>query len=137
MAVSDTRQSCFALKDDLSADEDYWQRIGPLRIHFTGCPNNCAHAWSADIGLRGRRRRGEAGNVEGYSIFIGGKLSEAGSIAEHLVDIDSDEVNPTIRRILDLYLANRRGKEPFVQFVERASVDAIRTSLFGAEVSDA
>ena len=137
MAVSDTRQSCFALKDDLSADEDYWQRIGPLRIHFTGCPNNCAHAWIADIGLRGRRRRGEAGNVEGYSIFIGGKLSEAGSIAEHLVDIDSDEVNPTIRRILDLYLANRRGKEPFTQFVVRASVDAIRTSLFGAEVSDA
>ena len=51
------------------------------------------------------------------------------------LDTPVDEV--TIRRILDLYLANRRGEEPFIQFVERASVDAIRTSLFGAEVSNA
>jgi sulfite reductase beta subunit-like hemoprotein len=138
MAVSDTRKSCLDLRAVLQDDPDYWDRIGPLRIHFTGCPNNCAHAWSADIGLRGRRRRGEHGNVEGYSIFLGGKLSEAGSIAEHLVDVDADAVNTTVRRILDRYLAERQGPdEPFVRYVERRTVDGIRSTLFPAEEADA
>ncbi|MBL7077164.1 MAG: nitrite/sulfite reductase [Kiritimatiellae bacterium] len=137
MAVSDTRESCLALKGSLQADEAYWDRVGPLRIHFTGCPNNCAHAWSADIGLRGRRRRGEEGNVQGYSVFIGGKLSGAGSIAEHLVDVDSDQVNATVRGILDLYLASRQSdQETFIQFVERITVDEIRAALFGSEAAD-
>jgi sulfite reductase beta subunit-like hemoprotein len=135
MAVSDTRQSCLELKELLQTDDAYWDRIGPLRIHFTGCPNNCAHAWSADIGLRGRRRRGQEGNVEGYSVFIGGKLSGAGSIAEHLVDVDKDQVNRTVRSILDLYLAARQSDdESFVAFVERVTVDEIRASLYGSEV---
>ncbi len=137
MAVSDTRQSCLELKEILQSDDTYWNKVGPLRIHFTGCPNNCAHAWSADIGLRGRRRRGERGNVEGYSVFIGGKLSEAGSIAEHLVDVDRDQVNDVVRKILDLYLSGRRDSdEKFIQFVERVSVDEIRVSLFGSEARD-
>ncbi len=138
MAVSDTRQSCLELMELLQSDGAYWNKIGPLRIHFTGCPNNCAHAWSADIGLRGRRRRGEEGNVEGYSVFIGGKLSEAGSIAEHLVDVDRDAVSTTVRDILDLYLSSRQNDEElFIQFVERVRADNIRATLFGSEVTDA
>ncbi|MDP6490910.1 MAG: nitrite/sulfite reductase [Kiritimatiellia bacterium] len=136
MAVSDTRNACLELKDMLQTDEAYWDRIGPLRIHFTGCPNNCAHAWSADIGLRGRRRRGEAGNVEGYSLFVGGKLSGAGNIAEHLVDVDSHQVNRTVRRILDLYLDSRQSDdEMFIAFIERVTLDTVRTTLFGPEVT--
>jgi len=37
----------------LANDETYWKAIGTLRINITGCPNNCAHAWVADIGLLG------------------------------------------------------------------------------------
>ncbi len=138
MAVSDTRNACYELKDMLQADETYWARIGPLRIHFTGCPNNCAHAWCADIGLRGRRRRGEEGNVEGYSIFVGGKLSGAGSIAEHLADVDSQQVNRTVRRILDLYLDSRESDdETFIEYVGRVTLDTVRITLFGSEATHA
>ena len=131
MAVSDTPDAYRRLYDALSADEDYWKTIGPLRINMTGCPNNCAHAWIADIGLRGKRFRNDSGGSdEGYTIFIGGKLSEAGNIAEELCDVRTTEVVPAIRKILDLYLKQRQsGAETFCDFYERIGIENFRTLI--------
>ncbi len=125
MGVSDAPGAFHRLYDALAADEQYWKAIGTLRINITGCPNNCAHAWIADIGLRGRRIRNEAGeSVEGYSIFVGGKLSEAGKIAEHLCDVAAEGLVPAVRKILDTYLANRDSDhERFVDFCERIGIE--------------
>lgn len=131
MAVADAPDAYHRLYAALAHDEKYWQTVGPLRINITGCPNNCAHAWIADIGLRGRRTRNESGgSTEGYTVFVGGKLSEAGKIAEELCDIRADELVPGIRRILDLYLAKRQsGKETFCDFCARIGIDAFRTVI--------
>ncbi|MBC8206492.1 MAG: nitrite/sulfite reductase [Kiritimatiellaeota bacterium] len=121
MAVADSPDAYHRLYAALANDEAYWKTIGPLRINITGCPNNCAHAWIADIGLRGRRRRSEDdGSVEGYTILVGGKLSDAGRISEELCDVDTGEVAPAIRKILDTYLDNRQNEnERFIDFCER------------------
>lgn len=127
MAVSDSPDACRRLYAAFADDEPYWRSIGPLRINITGCPNNCAQAWIADIGLRGRRTRHGLGSAEGYTVLVGGKLSGAGRIAEPLCDVAAEELVPAIRRILDAYLGNRTSaEERFVDFCERIGTDAFR-----------
>ncbi|NNJ69770.1 MAG: nitrite/sulfite reductase [Kiritimatiellales bacterium] len=125
MAVSDSPDAYHRLYDALAGDEKYWKSIGTLRINITGCPNNCAQAWIADIGLRGTRTRNpEGGSIEGYSIFVGGKLSEAGRIAEYLCDVPNEEIVPAVRKVLDTYLAHREtDAELFVDFCERIGIE--------------
>jgi len=125
MAISDSPDAYHRLYAALASDEKYWKAIGTLRINITGCPNNCAHAWIADIGLRGTRTRNtEGGSTEGYSIYVGGKLSEAGKIAEYLCDAPIDEIVPAVKKILDTYLDHRTGSnEPFVDFCERTGIE--------------
>jgi sulfite reductase beta subunit-like hemoprotein len=128
MAVSDSPDAYHRLYDALADDENYWKSIGTLRINITGCPNNCAHAWIADIGLRGTRTRDPSGgSTEGYSIFVGGKLSEAGKIAEYLCDASAEEIVPAVKKILDTYLANRESDtERFVDFCERIGIEQFK-----------
>lgn len=128
MAVSDSPDAYHRLYDALAKDEKYWRAVGPLRINITGCPNNCAQAWIADIGLRGRRTRNESGGSdEGYTVFVGGKLSEAGKIGETLCDANSTEIVPAIKKILDTYLKHRRSPdELFTDFCERIGIEAFR-----------
>lgn len=128
MAVSDSPDAYHRLYAALASDEAYWKKIGTLRINITGCPNNCAHGWIADIGLRGSRTRNpEGGSIESYTVFVGGKLSEAGRIAEHLCDVTTDEIVPAVKRILDTYLAHReRDDELFVDFCERVGIEQFK-----------
>jgi sulfite reductase beta subunit-like hemoprotein len=128
LAVADSPDAYHRLYEALANDETYWKAIGPLRINITGCPNNCAHAWIADIGLRGKRFRNEAGGSdEGYAVFVGGKLSEAGKIAEELCDVRADEVVQGLRKILDLYLAKRQSdEETFSDFCARIGIEQFR-----------
>jgi sulfite reductase beta subunit-like hemoprotein len=131
LAVANTPKTCFAILDELGGDEDYWREIGALRINMNGCPNNCGHSWIADIGLRGRRRRGETGrSVEGFSIYVGGRLSGAGHIAEQLVDVDCGAMIPTLRGLLETYRTERAdADETFGAYCERVPVDELRAKL--------
>jgi len=128
MAVSDSPDAYHRLYAALANDEAYSKAIGTLRINITGCPNNCAHGWIADIGLRGTRtRNADGGSTEGYSIFVGGKLSEAGKIAEYLCDTTAEEIVPAVKKILDTYLAHREsGSELFVDFCERVGIEPFK-----------
>jgi sulfite reductase beta subunit-like hemoprotein len=128
MAVSDSPDAYHRLYAAFTTDEKYWKAVGTLRINITGCPNNCAHAWIADIGLRGKRFRNEdGGSDEGYTILVGGKLSEAGKIAEELCDARTEEIVPAVKKILDTYLENRQSDdELFVDFCERIGIENFR-----------
>ncbi len=131
MAVSDTPKTYFDVVEQLGGDKNFWQAVGSLRIQMTGCPNNCAHAWIGDIGLRGRRRRAEnGGNIEGYSVFVGGGLAGEGQIARQLVDVDADAVVPLLRKLLTIYL-DERGDEhdTFHNWSGRVNLDSLREQL--------
>jgi ferredoxin-nitrite reductase len=131
LAVSDTPDAYHRLHDAFSDDETYWRKVGPLRVNLTGCPNNCAQAWIADIGLRGRRIRDDenGGSEESFTIFVGGKLHGPGRIAEELFDVRTAELVPAIRRILDTYLQHRNEKEIFCDFIDRVGVPAFKDMI--------
>ena len=131
LAVSDTPDAYHRLHDAFSDDEAYWRNIGPLRVNLTGCPNNCAQAWIADIGLRGRRIRDDehGGSEESFTVFVGGKLHGTGRIAEELFDVRTEELVPAIRRILDTYLDQRQNNEFFSDFIDRVGVPAFKDMI--------
>ncbi|KXZ49557.1 hypothetical protein GPECTOR_20g411 [Gonium pectorale] len=53
-----------------------------VRIHFTGCPNSCGQAQVGDIGLMGAPAKLDGKAVEGYKIFLGGKIGENPELAK-------------------------------------------------------
>ncbi len=129
LAVADTPNAYNAIMNELTADRDWWDQIGSLRINMNGCPNSCAQHWISDIGLRGARKREGHGSVEGFSIYTGGTLAGAGHIAEYVCDAYSDDIVPTIRQILEFYLDEREDGEAFGDFARRLSGDGIRERL--------
>jgi sulfite reductase beta subunit-like hemoprotein len=129
LAVSDTPDAYHRLHDAFSDDEAYWRKIGPLRVNLTGCPNNCAQAWVADIGLRGRRIRNDEDGAsdESFTVFVGGKLHGEGRIAEEMFDVRTEEIVPAIRKILDTYLEKRNQNEDFCDFIDRVTPATFKT----------
>lgn len=123
LAVSDTPNAYRRLYAELAADKKLWEQVGPLRIHLNGCPNSCAQHWIADIGLRGMRKAVEQGSEEGFTICIGGSLDGAGNIAQPLCDVTTSELVPTVRKLLEVYIAQRTGvQETFGQYARRIGV---------------
>ncbi|NLF40748.1 nitrite/sulfite reductase [bacterium] len=106
-------------------DREYWERVGPVRIHVNACPNSCAHHWVADIGLRGLRRKGGAGIEEAYEVCLGGSLAGAGRIAQAVCVVPAGDVVTVVRRIIDAYLSRRSGaEETFGECVRRLGAGA-------------
>lgn len=52
-----------------------------VRLHFTGCPNSCGQAQVGDIGLMGAPAKLNGKAVEGYKLFLGGKIGENPALA--------------------------------------------------------
>jgi sulfite reductase beta subunit-like hemoprotein len=130
LAVADTPATYKRMMTELTQDEAWWREVGPVRINMNGCPNSCGHHAISDIGLRGLRKRTERGSEEGYSVFIGGSLAGAGHVAEPVCDVTAPFVVPLIKKILNVYLKERRSaKESFGAFARRITGAGMKTSL--------
>ncbi len=131
LAVADTPNAYKMIKETLAKNEQFVKAIGPLRININGCPNACAHHWTADIGLRGRRLMVEEGcSEEAFSIYIGGKMHDKGKIGELLCDVPFKNLIPVLNAILNVYMNYRvTSKELFCDFCERITVDKFKNYL--------
>jgi len=136
LAVADTPVTYRKLMDELTGDERWWKEIGYLLIHMNGCPNSCGHQAIADIGLRGLRKRGENGSEEGYTLFVGGSLAGEGYAAVPLCDVNQSFVVPLVKKLLNIYLANRESPdETFSEFARHRGVERLRDLLQDADIS--
>jgi ferredoxin-nitrite reductase len=120
LAVSDTPNTYRRLYAELASDRALWEQVGHLRIHLNGCPNSCAQHWIADIGLRGMRKEMPTGSEEGFTLCVGGGLHGPGYIGQAVCDVPATEVVPTVRKLLELYVAERdSAAESFGAFARR------------------
>ena len=130
VAAADAPDAYRRLMAALAPDRAFWTEIGPLRIHLSGCPNSCAQHWIADIGLRGGRRTTEVGPEETFTLCVGGSLDGAGHIAQPIGVVPSRDLAPTIRRLLETYLAERSDSgETFGQYARRVGTAALAQRL--------
>ena len=75
--IASSRDAATAIRERLPAGCD-------LRVCLSGCPNNCAHAAVADIGLTGRMKTIEGTKTECFRLVAGGDKGRGPALAEEL-----------------------------------------------------
>jgi len=62
--------------------------------------------------------------------YTGGSLEGAGHLGEWLIDVSVDDIVPTIQKLLDHYLSQRRsGAERFGDYARRVGVKKLTACL--------
>ena len=101
-----------------------------LRLHVTGCPNNCGQSWIADIGLEGKKAKYDGEMVDAFNFSLGGALGEHAGFARPTgYRAPASEVPAAIERLLRGYLADRDEGENLRSWFARREVSDLRALL--------
>ena len=80
LAVTETKELGRRVSREL--EERFPLATRPIRIHFSGCPNNCGQNAIADIGLRGMLTKVDGQLVHAFDILVGGATGADKAFAE-------------------------------------------------------
>ncbi len=101
--------------------------LGPISLNISGCINACGHHHVANIGILGVDKKGE----EFYQITLGGSSTEDAAIGKIVGPAFSGaQVPGAIQDIVDTYLAQRRGRETFVETYRRVGLAPFKEKLY-------
>ena len=137
LAITDTKKTATTLVTELEnrlADiPELFTLDGPsLSINLNGCPNSCARAQIADIGLKGIQVPNpddpQGPTVEGFQIHLGGGLGLHAGFGRKLrgLKTSSADLPDYVERIVRRWLAERADDEAFATWVVRATEDDLR-----------
>lgn len=137
LAITDTKRTATNLVTELEnrlADiPELFTLDGPaLSININGCPNSCARAQIADIGLKGIQVPNpddpQGPTIEGFQIHLGGGLGLHAGFGRKLrgLKTSSADLPDYVERIVRRWLAERADDEAFASWVVRATEDDLR-----------
>ncbi len=107
-----------------------------VKIHVTGCPNDCGQHWIADIGIEGKKVKVDGKMVDAYYFCLGGAVGKHQGKARPVgYRCPAAEVPDAIGRLMTRYLGDRVDGENFRQFCGRYGDVELRTILAGERVS--
>ena len=112
--------------------ELFTQDAPPLTININGCPNSCARAQTADIGLKGVQLPDPANpagpTVEGFQLHLGGGLGLHAGLGRKLRGLKSTaaDLPDYVERLVRRWLEQRADDEPFAAWVHRAAEEDLR-----------
>lgn len=91
-----------------------------VRAAYTGCAVGCGEPRTNDIGVMKIK--------ETYSLYVGGKAKGIDAqLGQILIEGASpDKLYIAIDRVLDLYAAQGKKREPLSKFVDRYGIEAMR-----------
>ena len=108
-------------------DYDYLHDLGELDINISGCMNACGHHHVGHIGILGVDKKGR----EYYQVSIGGHSGNDASVGQIIgPSFFRDDVPRVIRRIFDVYLAQRVEDESFLHCVRRIGVEPFKVEVY-------
>ena len=103
--------------------------IGELRLNISGCINACGHHHAGNIGILGVDKQ----NQEFYQVTLGGHDGADASIGEIVgPSFASDRIIDAVETIVDVYIAQRQGKERFIDTYRRVGVKPFKEKLYAA-----
>ena len=131
LAFTETRVRAQTLVPELE------QRLGDLEaeldvnvtVNINGCPNSCARAQIADIGVKGVLMTTDGGaTVEGFQVQLGGGLGADLGLGRKLRahKINADELGDYVERLVRNFAKYREPGERFAQWVKRADEEDLR-----------
>ena len=109
------------------ADLDRQHDIGELKIKMSGCINACGHHHAGHIGILGVDKKG----VEYYQLQLGGSGAEDASIGGILGPAFGEhEIADAVERVVDLYLAERKPGERFLDTYRRIGMAKFKAAAY-------
>ena len=97
-----------------------------VRIHFSGCPNNCGQNAIADIGLRGGLTKVAGEMVQAFDILLGGTTGGNRAFAETVSKkVPATHVTAAIANLYRAFLAWSKNGETFHEFVGAHSAEQL------------
>jgi len=99
-----------------------------VSVNISGCINACAHHHVANIGILGLDR----GGVENYQITLGGQSDQGARVGERMgPGVSAEAVAPTVERIVNFYVLERKDDETFNQTYDRLGKAAYKSVIYG------
>ena len=93
-----------------------------FKISVSGCPNCCANTMLNDFGIHGM--------VNGWKIFIGGKMGTVPAIAQELAsDIQSDNVTKYLAAVLRTYKEFGEPDDRLATTIDRVGFDDFKKAV--------
>jgi sulfite reductase (ferredoxin) len=101
-----------------------------LKLHITGCPNDCGQHWIADIGLQGAKVKVNGQMMDAFDVFLGGGVGGQQRFARRVnVRVPVTDMAETLARLLRVYLKRRTEGESFHAFCQRHTDVELRAAL--------
>ena len=108
-------------------DLDYLFDLGDISLNISGCINSCGHHHVGNIGVLGVDKDGE----EWYQITLGGEQGNDASIGKVIgPSFYADEIPDVITNVINTYLAQRHGDEPFIETYRRIGVTPFKEAAY-------
>ncbi|MBT8579379.1 nitrite/sulfite reductase [Polynucleobacter paneuropaeus] len=108
-------------------DLDYLFDLGDISLNISGCINSCGHHHVGNIGVLGVDKDGE----EWYQITLGGEQGNDASIGKVIgPSFYADEIPDVITNIINTYVAERKGEEPFIEAYRRLGVTPFKEAAY-------
>ncbi len=93
-----------------------------FKISVSGCPNCCANTMMNDFGVHGA--------VDGWKVFVGGKMGTTPVIAQELASgVSSDDIPKYMAAVLRVYKKEAQPDERLAKTVSRLGLDAFREGV--------
>ncbi len=93
-----------------------------FKISVSGCPNCCANTMMNDFGIHG--------TVDGWKVFVGGKMGTVPAIAEELASgVSTDDVPKYLAAVLRVYMKESQPDERLGKTISRVGFDPFRQNV--------
>ena len=118
-------------------DMDELHDLGEIDLHISGCINSCGHHHSGHIGILGVDKDGK----EWYQVSLGGSDGSALSgpaVPGKVVgpSFGAGEVPGVIEAVLETFRLHRKGRETFIDALNRVGFEAFKAAANSARLSD-
>lgn len=138
LAVTETKEVGRRVTRELEAR--FPEAAKNVRIHFSGCPNNCGQNAIADIGLRGMRTKGPDGTmIEAYDILVGGGTGAERAFSEVVVKkFHGYKIAEAIGNLYEAYCNwSSSDEQIFRDFVHAHSKEQLNAIALGEPMPEA
>ena len=117
-------------------DLDELHDLGEIDLHISGCINSCGHHHSGHIGILGVDKDGK----EWYQVSLGGAdgtLLSGPAMPGKTVgpSFSAAEVPEVVEALIATYVAERNGRETFIDTLRRTGPDAFKLAANAARMS--
>ncbi|MDD5108624.1 MAG: sulfurtransferase TusA family protein [Candidatus Omnitrophica bacterium] len=125
LGICFSRQAARALMDELKNSNLNLDKIGDIKINFSGCPNSCGHHPVADLGFSGKALRNLDGLYPAYSVFAGAIINDGQTkLAEYIGEIPAKALILLVKDFLSAFISKAESFTNFREYIrESGKVD--------------